>query len=169
MLLIATGRIPMRRREFLTLIAGASILRSAGAGAQQSNKVYRIAFLHPSHPVAEMTQNSSLPYCCSCGFRPQISLPNGTTVADYHREDGPSCPLGALFYSRQEPPVGDRVELRFNVLGIEARSCHAGHRNGACRWVARRAVLAPLPAPVRDARRSSGSLAMLEAMRPRRA
>ena len=22
-------------------------------------------------------------------------------VADYHREDGPSCPLGALFYSRQ--------------------------------------------------------------------
>jgi putative ABC transport system substrate-binding protein len=52
----------MRRREFLTLIAGASILRSAGAGAQQSNKVYRIAFLHPSHPVAEMTQNSSLPY-----------------------------------------------------------------------------------------------------------
>src|SRR5580692_4334709 len=42
--------------------------------------------------------------CCSCGFRPQISLPNGTAVADYHREDGPSCPLGALFYSRQERP-----------------------------------------------------------------
>jgi putative ABC transport system substrate-binding protein len=37
-------------------------LLPVGAGAQQSTKVYRIAMLHPSHPVAEMTENSSLRY-----------------------------------------------------------------------------------------------------------
>ena len=51
----------MRRREFLTLVAGASILPSAGAGAQQSTKVCRIAMLHPSYAVSEMTETSSLP------------------------------------------------------------------------------------------------------------
>ena len=52
----------MRRRDFLAALAGASFLLPVGAGAQQSTKVYRIAFLHPSHPVAEMTENSSLRY-----------------------------------------------------------------------------------------------------------
>jgi putative ABC transport system substrate-binding protein len=52
----------MRRREFLAALAGASFLLPVGAGAQQSTKVYRIAMLHPSHPVAEMTENSSLRY-----------------------------------------------------------------------------------------------------------
>ena len=52
----------MRRREFLALLAGASLLPPVRAGAQQSTKVYRIAMLHPSHPVADMTENSSLRY-----------------------------------------------------------------------------------------------------------
>jgi len=52
----------MRRREFLAALAGASFLLPVCAGAQQSTKVYRIAMLHPSHPVAEMTENSSLRY-----------------------------------------------------------------------------------------------------------
>jgi putative tryptophan/tyrosine transport system substrate-binding protein len=52
----------MRRREFLALLAGASVLPPARAVAQQSTKVYRIAMLHPSHPVAEMTETSSLRY-----------------------------------------------------------------------------------------------------------
>jgi len=52
----------MRRREFLAALAGASFSLPVGAGAQQSTKVYRIAMLHPSHPVAEMTENSSLRY-----------------------------------------------------------------------------------------------------------
>ena len=52
----------MRRREFLAALAGASFLLPVGAGAQQSTKVYRIAMLHPSHPVAEMTESSSLRY-----------------------------------------------------------------------------------------------------------
>jgi hypothetical protein len=51
----------MRRREILAALAGASFLLPVGAGAQQSTKVYRIA-MHPSHPVAEMTENSSLRY-----------------------------------------------------------------------------------------------------------
>lgn len=52
----------MRGREFLTALAGISILPAFSVRAQQSAKVYRIAFLHPSHPVAEMTENSSLRY-----------------------------------------------------------------------------------------------------------
>jgi putative ABC transport system substrate-binding protein len=52
----------MRRREFLAALAGSSLFAPLGAGAQQSTKVYRIALLHPSHPVAEMTANSSLRY-----------------------------------------------------------------------------------------------------------
>jgi len=52
----------MRRREFIALLAAASVQPPVSVGAQQSTKVYRIAFLHPSHPVAEMTENSSLRY-----------------------------------------------------------------------------------------------------------
>jgi putative ABC transport system substrate-binding protein len=52
----------MRRREFLALLAGASVPLPTTARAQQPTKVYRIAMLHPSHPVAEMTENSSLRY-----------------------------------------------------------------------------------------------------------
>jgi putative tryptophan/tyrosine transport system substrate-binding protein len=52
----------MRRREFLTLLAGGSVLSLASAEAQQPPRVYRIAILHPSHSVTEMTEASSLPY-----------------------------------------------------------------------------------------------------------
>ena len=52
----------MRRREFLASMAAASVLPPVGAGAEQSTKVYRIAFLHPSHPLADMTEAGSLNY-----------------------------------------------------------------------------------------------------------
>ena len=52
----------MRRREFIALLAGVAVLPPAIAGAQQSTKVYRLAILHPSHPVEEMTETSSLSY-----------------------------------------------------------------------------------------------------------
>jgi putative ABC transport system substrate-binding protein len=52
----------MRRREFIALLAGAAGLRPAMSEAQQPNKVYRIAILHPSHPVTELTETSSLLY-----------------------------------------------------------------------------------------------------------
>ena len=45
----------MRRREFIGFI-GAVALLPLSARAQQSTKVYRIAILHPSHPVAELTE-----------------------------------------------------------------------------------------------------------------
>jgi putative tryptophan/tyrosine transport system substrate-binding protein len=51
----------MRRREFVAA-AGVLFLLPIGAGAQQSTKVYRIAMLHPSHPVTELTESSSLAY-----------------------------------------------------------------------------------------------------------
>jgi len=52
----------MRRREFLALLAGSTLSLPLTAWAQQSTKVYRMAILHPSHPVTEMSENSNLPY-----------------------------------------------------------------------------------------------------------
>ena len=51
----------MRRREFIGFI-GAVALLPLSARAQQSTKVYRIAILHPSHPVAELTEVSRFRY-----------------------------------------------------------------------------------------------------------
>ena len=52
----------MRRREFLALVAAASVLPPFGAGAQQTTTVHRIVILHPSRPVSEMTETSSVGY-----------------------------------------------------------------------------------------------------------
>jgi ABC-type uncharacterized transport system substrate-binding protein len=51
----------MRRREFIASIGVVSILPRA-AWSQQSAKTYRIAMLHPSHPVAELTERSRFGY-----------------------------------------------------------------------------------------------------------
>jgi putative tryptophan/tyrosine transport system substrate-binding protein len=52
----------MRRRQFVALLAGLTLSPPLTAWAQQSTKVYRIAILHPSHPVTEMTETSNLAY-----------------------------------------------------------------------------------------------------------
>lgn len=52
----------MRRREVLALLAGVTVLLPVDAGAQRSSKVYRVAMLHPSRPVADMTETSSFNY-----------------------------------------------------------------------------------------------------------
>jgi len=49
----------MRRREFIGFIGGVALL-PLSARAQQSKKVYRIAILHPSYPVVELTEVSSV-------------------------------------------------------------------------------------------------------------
>jgi putative ABC transport system substrate-binding protein len=51
----------MRRREFIAFI-GAGAMLPLVARAQQSTKVYRIALLHPSHPVSELTEHSRFRY-----------------------------------------------------------------------------------------------------------
>jgi putative tryptophan/tyrosine transport system substrate-binding protein len=51
----------MRRREFVALLAGSTLSLPVPAWAQQSTKVYRIAILHPSRPVTEMSETSNLP------------------------------------------------------------------------------------------------------------
>jgi putative ABC transport system substrate-binding protein len=51
----------MRRREFIAFIGAVSMLPRA-ARSQQSTKVYRIAILHPSNPVTELTEASHLPH-----------------------------------------------------------------------------------------------------------
>ncbi|MBR1245853.1 ABC transporter substrate-binding protein [Bradyrhizobium sp. AUGA SZCCT0169] len=51
----------MKRREFIGTIGTVALLPLM-ARAQQSKKVYRIAILHPSHPVAELTEVSSFRY-----------------------------------------------------------------------------------------------------------
>src|SRR6516225_10053048 len=53
----------MKRREFIGLACGASVLAattSRVAWAVEPHKVYRLAILHPSHPVSELTENSRL-------------------------------------------------------------------------------------------------------------
>jgi ABC-type uncharacterized transport system substrate-binding protein len=52
----------MGRREFIALLGGTVVSRPVIAAAQQSNKVYRIAILHPSHPVSVLTATSSFNY-----------------------------------------------------------------------------------------------------------
>jgi len=51
----------MKRREFIALVAG-TVARPRAALTQQPTKVYRIAVVHPSLPVSQMTETSDLPY-----------------------------------------------------------------------------------------------------------
>jgi putative ABC transport system substrate-binding protein len=51
----------MKRREFIGLACGVSVLASRAAWAV-GPKVYRLAILHPSHPVSELTENSHFKY-----------------------------------------------------------------------------------------------------------
>jgi putative ABC transport system substrate-binding protein len=51
----------MKRREFIVLVASA-VARPRAALTQQPTKVYRIAIVHPSLPVSQMTETSDLPW-----------------------------------------------------------------------------------------------------------
>ena len=52
----------MRRRQFVALLASSMLALPLTAWAQQKTKVYRIAILHPSRPVSEMTETSNVGY-----------------------------------------------------------------------------------------------------------
>ena len=55
----------MKRRDFIRLACGVSVLAattSRAAWAAEPHKMYRLAILHPSHPVSELTENSRLKY-----------------------------------------------------------------------------------------------------------
>jgi putative ABC transport system substrate-binding protein len=51
----------MKRRVFIALVAGA-MAHPRAALTQQPTKVYRIAIVHPSRPVSQMTETAGLPY-----------------------------------------------------------------------------------------------------------
>ena len=51
----------MRRRDFIAIIGAVSIL-SRPARSQQSAKIYRIAIVHPSHPISELNELSRFRY-----------------------------------------------------------------------------------------------------------
>jgi putative ABC transport system substrate-binding protein len=48
----------MKRRVFIALVAGA-VAHPRAALAQQPTKIYRIAIVHPSHPVSRMTETDA--------------------------------------------------------------------------------------------------------------
>ena len=50
----------MRRREFVKLLAGSALAQPLTAWAQPTTKVYRLAILHPSRPVAKIVEDSSV-------------------------------------------------------------------------------------------------------------
>jgi putative tryptophan/tyrosine transport system substrate-binding protein len=54
----------MRRREFIGLASGGSVLAatSRAAWAAEPHKIYRIAVLHPSHPISDLTENGRIKY-----------------------------------------------------------------------------------------------------------
>jgi len=55
----------MKRREFIGLACGVSVLAattSRAAWAVEPRKMYRIAVLHPSHPVSDLTENGRIKY-----------------------------------------------------------------------------------------------------------
>jgi putative tryptophan/tyrosine transport system substrate-binding protein len=55
----------MKRREFIGLACGTSVLvatTSRAAWAVEPHKVYRLALLHPSRPVSELTEDSPVNY-----------------------------------------------------------------------------------------------------------
>lgn len=54
----------MKRREFIRLASGASFLAatSSRAASVEPHKMYRIAILHPSHPVSDLAENGRIKY-----------------------------------------------------------------------------------------------------------
>ena len=55
----------MKRREFIQLACGAGMLAAATSSAGwavEPRKMYRLAILHPSRPVSELTENSPVNY-----------------------------------------------------------------------------------------------------------
>jgi putative tryptophan/tyrosine transport system substrate-binding protein len=71
----------MRRRQFITLIGGAAAAWPLGARAQRPAEMHRLAIVHPSSPVADLTETGSARYRALFKELVRLGYVEGQTIA----------------------------------------------------------------------------------------
>src|SRR6516164_5816591 len=71
----------MRRRDFIKVIAGSAVVWPLAAQAQKSPEMHRLAIVHPSNPVAELTETGNRGYVAFFKELRQLGYVEGQNIA----------------------------------------------------------------------------------------
>ena len=108
----------LRRREFITLLAGAAVAWSLGASAQQAVKLYRIGILSPELPPPGFLE------AFRQGLR-EFGYVEGQNIAfEIRSAEGYGQRLAAL--------ANHLVELKVDVIVARKYPVRAGRQEGEC-------------------------------------